>query len=106
MIAQNHRRILWLAGAAMLALPIAPVAAQADNSATSGSEQDIIVTATKRSESVMRVPAPITAITGDQLAKANANSLSDYFNRVPGVVFNDYQPGISDVVIRGIAATT
>jgi outer membrane receptor protein involved in Fe transport len=49
---------------------------------------------------------PISAISGDQLNKMNANSLSDYINRLPGVVFNDYQPGVSEVVIRGIAATT
>jgi outer membrane receptor protein involved in Fe transport len=104
MIAQSHRRILWLAGTAMLAFATAPLAAQ--DSSTSGSQEDVIVTATKRSESVMRVAAPITAITGDQLAKSNANSLSDYITRVPGVVFNDYQPGVSEVVIRGIAATT
>ncbi len=106
MIAQKHRQILLLAGTAMLAWSAAPVAAQTDNSSTSGSQQDIIVTATKRAESVMHIPAPITAITGDQLAKSNANSLGDYINRVPGVVFNDYQPGVSEVVIRGISATT
>lgn len=106
MIAQKHRQILLLTGTAMLAWSAAPVAAQTDNSSTSGSQQDIIVTATKRAESVMHIPAPITAITGDQLAKSNANSLGDYINRVPGVVFNDYQPGVSEVVIRGISATT
>ncbi len=67
---------------------------------------DIVVTATKRAESIRDVPLAISAVTGDQLAKANANSLGDYIARLPGVVFNDYQPGVSEVVIRGIAATT
>lgn len=40
------------------------------------------------------------------LAESNANSLAGYVTRIPGVVFNDYQPGISEIVIRGIAATT
>lgn len=70
------------------------------------SQQDIIVTATKRNESLNQVAMPISAVTGDQLQKMNANSLADYINRLPGVVFNDYQPGVSEVVIRGIAATT
>ena len=48
----------------------------------------------------------MSAVTGEELTKMNANSLSDYIKRLPGVVFNDYQPGISEVVIRGIAATT
>ena len=67
---------------------------------------DIVVTATKRNENLRQVAIPIGVVTGAQLAKANANSLSDYITRLPGVVFNDYQPGVSEVVIRGIAATT
>lgn len=70
------------------------------------SSSDIIVTATKRSENIRDVAMPISAVTGEQLAAANANSLGDYIVRLPGVVFNDYQPGVSEVVIRGIAATT
>ncbi len=86
------------------AAPDAPAAAPA--ASTGSSQEDIIVTATKRREGIRQVAAPISAITGEQLAKANANSLADYITRLPGVVFNDYQPGISEVVIRGIAATT
>lgn len=67
---------------------------------------EIIVTATKREANIRQVAMPISAVTGEDLAAANANSLGDYIVRLPGVVFNDYQPGISEVVIRGIAATT
>ena len=90
-------------------LAAAPAMAQdvsADAGPITGNPDDIIVTATKRNESIRNVPIPMSAISGEQLAKANANSLADYINRLPGVVFNDYQPGISEVVIRGIAATT
>ena len=82
--------------------PDAPVA----TSPVTDSSGDIVVTATKRNEKLRDVALPISAVTGEQLAKANANSLSDYIVRLPGVVFNDYQPGISEVVIRGVAATT
>jgi iron complex outermembrane recepter protein len=68
--------------------------------------EDIIVTATKRDESLRDTPMAISAITGEQLQDAGAASLSDYIVRLPGVVFNDYQPGISEVIIRGVAATT
>jgi outer membrane receptor protein involved in Fe transport len=104
-----------LTGAAFLAIAAAPAAAQEAGNAspdapvssgTASGNGDIIVTATKRNESLRDVALPISAVTGDQLAKANANSLSDYIVRLPGVVFNDYQPGVSEVVIRGIAATT
>ncbi len=99
-------RFALLTSCACAALTIAgPALAQADVGSGVDSA-DIIVTATKRNESVRQIAAPISAISGDQLMKMNANSLSDYINRVPGVVFNDYQPGVSEVVIRGIAATT
>ncbi len=105
MIAHKPRKIHWLAGAAGLAISAMPALAQ-DVPAVAADSNDIVVTATKRNESVRNVPAPISAITGDQLAKMNANSLADYITRIPGVTFNDYQPGVSEVVIRGIAATT
>lgn len=68
--------------------------------------EEIVVTATKRDESLRDVSISISAITGESLQDLNAHSLSDYITRVPGVVFNDYQPGVSEVVIRGVASTT
>ncbi|CAN5237639.1 TonB-dependent receptor [soil metagenome] len=98
-----------LAGAASIAL-VVPAHAQnavpADAPSVDDAPGDIIVTATKRNEGIRDVPLAISAVTGEQLAKANANSLSDYIVRLPGVVFNDYQPGVSEVIIRGISATT
>jgi iron complex outermembrane receptor protein len=67
---------------------------------------EVIVTATKRNENIRDIPMPISALTGADLSASNANSLSDYIVRLPGVVFNDYQPGISEVIIRGVSATT
>jgi outer membrane receptor protein involved in Fe transport len=67
---------------------------------------EIIVTATKRERPLSDTPVSASAISGEDLADANAQSLADYVTRLPGVVFNDYQPGVSEVVIRGIAATT
>lgn len=78
----------------------------AESGASDLSLQEVIVTATKRSENVRDVAIPMSAVTGDDLAAANANSLSDYITRLPGVAFNDYQPGVSEVIIRGVSATT
>jgi outer membrane receptor protein involved in Fe transport len=66
----------------------------------------IVVTATKRAVALDQAPIAASAVSGKDLAAANAQSLGDYIARLPGVVFNDYQPGVSEVVIRGIAATT
>src|SRR3569833_4071775 len=74
--------------------------------ATDAELQEIIVTATKRNENILDVAMPISAVNGADLAAMNANSLADYITRLPGVVFSDYQPGISEVIIRGVSATT
>ena len=69
-------------------------------------DNEIVVTAAKREQSVRDVSGSVSAVSEATLQKLNAQSLSDYINRVPGVVFNDYQPGNSEVVIRGIASST
>jgi len=66
----------------------------------------IIVTAGKREQLLKDVSGSISALSEDDLRTLQAQSLSDYITRVPGVVFNDYQPGVSEVVIRGVASTT
>lgn len=69
-------------------------------------DNEIVVTAAKREQSVRDVSGSVSAVSEATLQKLNAQSLSDYITRVPGVVFNDYQPGVSEVVIRGIASST
>lgn len=69
-------------------------------------DSEIVVTATKREQSVRDVSGSVAAVSEATLQKLNAQSLSDYITRVPGVVFNDYQPGVSEVVIRGVASST
>ena len=91
--------LVALAAATLFTAPALAQAPSEDNGT-------IIVTAGKRDEDIRQVALSISAVTGEQLKEMNANSLSDYITRLPGVVFNDYQPGISEVVIRGVAATT
>ncbi len=67
---------------------------------------EVIVTANKRAQELRDVAGSVSAYTGDQLKELGAQSLSDYITRLPGVVFNDYQPGVSEVVIRGVSGTT
>jgi len=107
MIKHNGRAALTTGVSLFGMLIAAPVLAQdagpADEASSSGI---IIVTATKRQEQLRDVAGSISAVTEANFDNLNAQSLSDYITRVPGVVFNDYQPGVSEVVIRGIASTT
>jgi iron complex outermembrane receptor protein len=86
---------------------VSPAMASAQSTTESEPQAgDIVVTATKRNEAANDVAGSVSGVTEQDLQRLNAQSLSDYITRVPGVVFNDYQPGVSEVVIRGVASTT
>ncbi len=65
---------------------------------------DIVVTANKRSESLLRVPAAITALTGDNLRTQGINNVQDLQNVVPSVSINAGRDGAT-VAIRGVQTT-
>jgi iron complex outermembrane recepter protein len=90
---------------AMAMLSFAP-SAHAELADEGAADDVIIVTAGKREQLLKDVSGSISALSEDDLRNLQAQSLSDYITRVPGVVFNDYQPGVSEVVIRGVASTT
>lgn len=77
----------------------APVAVE--NAASSG---EIVVTARRRSESVQTVPIAITALTAEDLAERNINSLNDLTNSTPGVAITNISGGtLTNIYIRGQA---
>ncbi|MFT3763806.1 MAG: TonB-dependent receptor [Pseudoxanthomonas sp.] len=99
----HGRRRLTVAVA--LALTAAAAQAQETGAPATAELDRIVVTATKRAESVREVAGSVSAVTAQQLDEIGAQSLADYIQRTPGVVFNSYQPGVSHVVIRGIATS-
>jgi iron complex outermembrane receptor protein len=81
------------------------VAAQAVAPASSGSSTElaeIIVTATRRSESIQNVPSSITALTANTLEEIKARDLNDFAGFVPGLSFASTGPSTNLLVIRGI----
>lgn len=80
----------------------APAGAAADPARTLDT---VVVTAGKLKESVREIAGSVSAVTDQQLQDIGAQSLADYIQRTPGVVFNNYQPGVSHVVMRGIATS-
>src|SRR3984885_1656204 len=80
-------------------------AAQAVAAATGGSSTElaeIIVTATRRSESIQNVPSSITALTSNTLEQIKARDLNDFAGFVPGLSFGSTGPSTNLLVIRGI----
>ncbi len=104
---RNNVSFVTQASIIAVAAMMTPTAAFGQSAPAAEQESgDIVVTATKRNEVASEIAGSVSAVTEQDLQRLNAQSLSDYITRVPGVVFNDYQPGVSEVVIRGVASTT
>lgn len=64
--------------------------------------EEVIVTATKRAESVMDVPLAITAISGQVILDTNLNDIKDLIALTPGVTGNSKDSFLDFVSVRGI----
>ncbi len=64
--------------------------------------EEIIVSATKRSESIQDVPLAITAFTGDFVRDVNLDDVKDLVTFTPGVSGNSTDAFIDGISIRGV----
>ena len=64
--------------------------------------EEVIVTATKRAESVMDVPLSITAMSGNQIREVNLNDVKDLITFTPGISGNSKDSFLDFVSVRGI----
>lgn len=64
--------------------------------------EEVIVTATKRAESVMDVPLSITAMSGNEIRKINLNDVKDLISFTPGISGNSKDSFLDFVSVRGI----
>ena len=65
--------------------------------------ETITVTATKRGESIQKVPMAITAISGEKLEDLGAVNFEDFARTVPGLDFANLGAGQNRVTIRGVS---
>jgi iron complex outermembrane receptor protein len=64
--------------------------------------EEVIVTATKRAESVMDVPLAITAMSGEFIRDTNLNDIKDLIAFTPGITGNSQDSFLDFVSVRGI----
>ena len=76
----------------------------ADDDLTDDRQRDIIVTAQKRAEALHEVPQSISVLQGEALEKRQARTIADYAALVPGLSFEQGNPGQTRIVLRGINA--
>jgi iron complex outermembrane receptor protein len=112
MIRHRHARALYV-GAAAAALFSSPALAQDapaaqpvadETTANADTSADIVVTARRRSETLLNVPIAVTAFTADKLDKMGAVDLTDIQNTTPNTTIKDARGTNSTLAafIRGV----
>lgn len=70
--------------------------------------EEVLVTATRRSESLTDVPYNISAVTSEQLENSRVGEIGDLAGLIPGMAFVDTGPsnrgGNNNIVLRGMNA--
>ena len=77
--------------------------AQANETGAPGGLQEVVVTATRREESLSRVPISVTALTQESLDDRGIKDFSEVARFTPGVNFDN--SGTNNISIRGISGT-
>ena len=72
--------------------------------AAASDDQEVIVTAQKRSENLQNVPISIQALGAVALQEQNVSNFQDYTRLLPSVSYQTLQPGQTNVYIRGVAS--
>ncbi len=74
------------------------------SAAGAGSLEEIVVTATRRSESMQDVPIAMQAFTAQTLTELNVSTFDDYIKFVPNITTANNGPGQNEVFMRGLSA--
>ncbi|MFC4312392.1 TonB-dependent receptor domain-containing protein [Steroidobacter flavus] len=94
------------------AVGIVPIASESVSSAPASLQdsnvdqlEEVIVTATKRSERAIDIPQSISVIGKDFLQSLHVTGLTDVASQVPGLVVTNYgSPGRTSITLRGLAS--
>jgi len=104
---QASRIAIVLGGLGMATTAAAQVATPAQPAAASESFalEEIIVTATRRSESIRDVPSSISAVSQAQLERSGAREARDVVRLVPGLAYTENSSGQAILAVRGVQST-
>lgn len=95
-------KLIWLSSIATLASTAMPAFAQ--EAAESAGDEDIIVTARRQNERLVDVPASVTVLTAETLAKSGVQNAQGFAQLTPGVtiVTGTAEAGDTQINIRGV----
>ena len=93
---------IMYASVALGAVAVAVPALAQEQSGDKGDTTVVVVTATKRKESLQSVPMSVDAVTGDTLSKLNVQKFEDVQKLSPGLVLNPADGRGQNVSLRGV----
>ncbi|MFZ2981763.1 MAG: TonB-dependent receptor plug domain-containing protein, partial [Sphingobium sp.] len=64
---------------------------------------EIVVTATKRGESLQKVPISISAFSGEQIQRLGIRETTQITQQIPALHFNAWSPNLTIFSLRGIS---
>ncbi|MCP1471620.1 iron complex outermembrane receptor protein [Sphingobium sp. OAS761] len=77
--------------------------APTEDSADQGMAGEIIVTATKRNESLQRIPISVSAFTGEQVERLGITDTTQITQQIPSLRVNAWSPNLTIFSLRGIS---
>jgi len=93
---------LFVAAGLAASLGVAHAQTATDDTA----ENEVIVTAQRRSESIQEVPLSVTAFTAKEIERSGFNKFDDYATRIPNLAFSASNSSSTDgalaIAIRGV----
>lgn len=99
MIRKPLFKLTTMSAAVASALATAPIQAQ-----ESLALEEVVVTATRRSESIQDIPLNISAVSGDQITEQGLTGLADVMRWVPGIhIVDQGNRGADRIVARGLS---
>src|SRR6056297_1545658 len=102
----QHLGAAVYSGSAIAAAVSAALAGPSAYAQTQGDAiEEIVVTATKREESLADIPMSIRAFTTDDIVRQGLQSLDDYVGKIPSLALARREPAGNNVVFRGVAAS-
>jgi iron complex outermembrane receptor protein len=88
--------------AALMAVPFVARAQQGEQVGVG--LQEVLVTATKRTEKLQDVPFSVSSASQTQITNSGASDIVDLARNIPGLAIADLGPGQSQISIRGISS--
>jgi iron complex outermembrane recepter protein len=90
--------------AAAIVVALQSAHAQEAGSSANGGLEEVVVTASKRTENLQNVPISVEALDTRKLEDMNLQHFNDYAQALPEVSYQTLQPGFSRTFMRGVGS--